>query len=331
MRVLFVGGTGNISSACARLALEKGIEITLFSRGLSSRASPPGARVIRGDIRDPRQAALALRGCEFDAVVDWVAYTPAHIKTDIDLFGGHTRQFVFISSASAYQKPPAHYLITEETPLSNPYWQYSRDKIACEVLLERAHQESGFPATMVRPSLTYGETWIPAAIGGHDYTLIDRMRRGKKIIVHGDGQSLWILTHNTDFAKGLVGLLGRPGTIGEHYHITSDEVLTWDRIYRAIAAAAGVEPDLIHIPSELINAFDSRIGAGLLGDKACSAVFDNSKIKRAVPEFKATVSFAEGIRKCLDWFEADSARKTVNEETNRLMDNIIDAYLKSWP
>jgi len=331
MRVLFIGGTGNISTACTKLALERGIDISLFNRGISPGEVPRGANLIRGDIRDERQAALALGRLEFDAVVEWVAYEPSHIEIDINLFRGRTRQYVFISTASAYQKPPGHYLITEETPLSNPFWQYSRDKIACEELLDRVHRESGFPATIVRPSLTYGETWIPAAIGGHDYTLIDRMKKGKEIIVHGDGQSLWTLTHNTDFAKGLVGLLGRAEATGERYHITSDEVLTWDRIYRAIGRAAGIEPDLAHIPSELIHAFDARIGAGLLGDKAYSAIFDNSKIKRAVAGFRATVSFDEGIRKCLDWFEADPARKTVNEASNRLMDRMIEAYGKAWP
>ncbi len=331
MRVLFIGGTGNISTACTRLALERGIEVSVFNRGRSPGNFPRGANLIRGDIRDEKEAGLALDKVEFDAVVDWVAYVPEHIETDIRLFRGRTRQYVFISTASAYQKPPDHYLVTEETPLSNPYWRYSRDKIACERLLDRAYREEGFPSTVVRPSLTYGETWIPAAIGGHDYTLIDRMKRGKKVIVHGDGESLWTLTHNSDFAKGLVGLLGCPAAIGEHYHITSDEVLTWDRIYRTIGLAAGVEPDLVHIPSELINAFDAGIGAGLLGDKAHSAVFDNSKIKRAVPGFEATVTFAEGIRRCLDWFEADAARRKVNESNSRLMDRMIEAYHRAWP
>ncbi len=331
MKVLFVGGTGNISTACTRLALERGIELTLFNRGVSRAGSSPRAMLIHGDIRDTQKARALLQGREFDTVVDWVAFEPAHVEADIALFRGRTRQYVFVSSASAYQKPPESHLITEDTPLSNPFWEYSREKIACERILDRAFLESGFPVTIVRPSLTYGETWIPAAIGGHDYTLIDRMKRGKDVIVHGDGQSLWVLTHNTDFAKGLVGLLGCEAAIGEHYHITSDEVLTWDRIYRTMGAAAGVEPRLVHIPSELIRAYDARIGDGLLGDKAYSAVFDNTRIKRAVPGFEASVSFTQGIRACLDWFDADPARKTIDGRINRLMDGIVEAYRKAWP
>jgi nucleoside-diphosphate-sugar epimerase len=331
MRVLFIGGTGNISTACTRLALERGDEIFLLNRGLSPGCQIEGARQIRADIRDAAQARAALKGRRFDAVVDWVAFSPEHIETDIALFRGNTGQYVFISSATVYRKPPPHYVVTESTPLGNPYWQYARDKIACEEILNRAIGEEGFPATIVRPSLTYGETWIPAAIGGHDYTLIDRMMKGGKVIVHGDGQSLWTMTHNSDFAKGLMGLLGNPATIGEHYHITSDEVLTWDAIYKTMGHAAGVDPALIHIPSELINAFDAKIGAGLLGDKAFSAVFDNSKIKDAVPGFRATVSFADGIRRCLEWFGKDEKRKIVSVENNRLMDRIVHAYLKAWP
>jgi nucleoside-diphosphate-sugar epimerase len=220
---------------------------------------------------------------------------------------------------------------TERTPLTNPFWQYARDKISCEERLWRARREEGFPATVVRPSLTYGETWVPCAVGGHDFTVVDRMRRGAGIIVHGDGQSLWTLTHNSDFAKGLVGLLGQRESIGEAYHITSDEVLTWDRTYQTIADAAGVRPELVHIPSEFIAAFDARAGGSLLGDKAYSVVFDNAKIKQAVPGFAATVSFAEGVRRSLEWFRAQPARQKVNHEANRLMDRIVTAYRSAWP
>ena len=326
MRVLFIGGTGNISTACARLALDRGIELSMFTRGRSTQPIPEGVDIIHGDIRDREQAAAALKNLDFDAVVNWVAYEPGHVETDITLFRGKTRQYIFISSASAYQKPPAHYLITEATPLTNPFWQYARDKIACEERLNRAYRDDGFPATIVRPSLTYGETWIPCAVGGHDYTVVDRMKQGKKIIVHGDGQSLWTMTHNTDFARGLIGLLGNPVSIGEHYHITSDEVLTWDRIYTTIGDAAGIKPDLIHIPSDFISLFDARTGASLLGDKSYSVVFDNTKIKRTASGFRATVSFAEGIRGSLAWFEADPGRKTVSEGANQMMDRIIQAY-----
>lgn len=330
MKALFIGGTGNISEACTRLALERGIELSLLTRGLSPRLPPEGARVIFGDIRDTRQAAALLKNEKFDAVVDWVAYKPEHVEADIALFNGRTRQYIFISSASAYQKPPAHYLINEATPLDNPFWQYARDKIACEQRLMLAFRAEGFPVTIVRPSLTFGKTWLPCAIGGHDYTLIDRMKKRKKIIVHGDGQSLWVMTHNTDFAKGLLGLLGKADALGEQYHITSDEVLTWDQIYRIIAHAAGVEPDLLHIPSDFIRLIDKRIGDGLMGDKAYSVVFDNSKIKKAVPGFEATVPFAEGVKSCLDWFESDDRRKTLNNQVNQVMDRIIERYEQAW-
>ena len=330
MKVLFIGGTGNISTACTRLAAEKGIEIFLFNRGRSESSLQGKAQFIQGDIRDLASAGDILKHHRFDVVVDWVAYTPDQIETDISLFAGRLRQYVFISSAAAYQKPPRHYLVTETTPLENLFWQYGRDKIACEERLDRAHRDEGFPVTIVRPSLTYGETWIPCAVGGHDYTVVDRMKRGKKIIVHGDGQSLWTVTHNSDFAKGLIGLLGNERAIGEKYHITSDEVLTWDRIYKTIGVAAGVEPDLIHVPSEVIAAFDARTGASLLGDKQYSLVYDNSKIKRAVPGFEATVSFAEGMRRSLAWFDADPRRRSVSNEANALMDRIVRAQLSAF-
>ena len=331
MRVLFIGGTGNISTACSSLALQKGIDLSLFVRGQTPRLFSGEARIISGDIRDSRQASAALENQEFDAVVDWVAYKPEHVDADIALFRGRIRQYVLISSASAYQKPPAHYLITESTDLSNPFWQYARDKIACEERLIRAFHEEGFPSTIVRPSLTYGDAWLPAAIGGHDYTIIDRMKKGKKIIVHGDGQSLWVMTHNSDFARGLLGLLGNPTAIGERYHITSDEVLTWDEIYRTMGQAAGVDPNLIHIPSDFIALFDPRIGAGLLGDKAYSVVFDNSKIKKAVPGFHATVSFADGMKRCLARFESEERRRNISEANNTIMDRIIARYQSALP
>jgi nucleoside-diphosphate-sugar epimerase len=331
MKVLFIGGTGNISTACARLALEKGIQLSLLVRGQSPRRFSGKAEFIHGDIRNRELAAATLKDREFDAVVDWVAYLPEHVEADIALFQGRTGHYVFISSATVYQKPPSHFVITESTPLSNPFWQYARDKLACEERLERAFRDEGFPATIVRPSHTYSETRIPSALGVRDYTIVDRMKRGKKIIVHGDGQSLWVMTHATDFAKALVGMLGKPESIGERYHITSDEVLTWDQIYSQIGCAAGFEADLIHIPSAYINLFDAEVGAGLLGDKAYSMVFDNSKIKRLVPEFRATITFAEGIRMSLAWFEADASRRTVNRDSDDLMDRIIQCYQRALP
>lgn len=325
MRVLFIGGTGIISTACTKLAAERGIDLTLLNRGRRAAHIPPGVRTIAEDIEE---AAGALEGERFDAVVDWVAFTPAHVERDIALFRGRTRQYIFISTENAYQKPPAHYLITESTPLVNPFLQYSRDKIACEDRLIRAYREEGFPVTIVRPSLTYGDTQIPLAVNawGKSYTQVHRMRSGKKVIVPGDGTSLWVVTHNSDFAKGLVGLLGHAQTIGHAFHITSDEVLTWDQIYRITAEAAGAEPKLAHIPSEFLAACVPDLRGSLLGDKAASVVFDNTKIRRFVPDFRATVPFAEGIRRTLAWFDADPARRSVDDEASALWDRIIEAY-----
>ncbi len=331
MKVLFVGGTGNISSASARLAIERGMDLTVLTRGRSALPPPAGATIVSVDVNDRPSMEHAIGNALYDVVVDWVAYTPDDVERDLALFRGRTAQYVFISSASAYQKPPVHYLITESTPLRNPYWAYSRQKIACEERLTAAYRDEAFPVTIVRPSFTYGETWIPCAIAGLGYTVIDRMRNGRPIIVHGDGQSLWTMTHNSDFAKGFVGLFGSIQAIGQPFHITSDEVLIWDQIYGAIGAAAGVTPRLVHIPSDFINACAPEIGAGLLGDKACSAVFDNSKIKRLVPGFRATVPFAIGIRQSVAWFDADPARRTVDEARNATMDRIIDRYEGAWP
>jgi nucleoside-diphosphate-sugar epimerase len=327
MRVLFTGGTGNISSACTRLAAERGHEVFVINRGKNPNAAvPEGVTVLTADMRDGRQVRQLLKPHRFDAVVDFHVFELDHLETSLELFGDKTSQYVMISTASAYQKPPSDYLITESTVLHNPYWLYSQKKIACELRLMQAYRERGFPATVVRPSYTYGETWIPAGVGGTDYTVVNRMRRGKEIIVHGDGQSLWTMTHNTDFARGLVGLLGNVQSIGQSYHITSDEVLTWDQVYRAIASAAGVTPKLIHIASEFIGAIVPEWGDFLLGDKACSMVFDNSKIKRAVPGFRATVPFAEGVRRSVKWFDADPKRQVVDRETDSLIDRIIAAY-----
>lgn len=320
MNVLFIGGTGIISSACSERALAQGMELYLLNRGESSRPVPDGAKVLRGDIRDPESVRRALGDLEFDAVVDWVAFTPEHIETDLALFTGRTRQYVFISSASAYQKPLGHLPITESTPLHNPFWGYSRDKIACEERLTRAYREDGFPVTIVRPSHTYDRTLLPMDGG---WTVVDRMRRGKPVIVHGDGTSLWTLTHHRDFAVGFVGLLGRPAVLGEAVQITGDEWLTWNQIFELVAGAAGVKPQLVHVPSETIAAFAPDWGAGLLGDKAHSVIFDNSKIKRLVPEFRATIPYARGVREVLAWYDADPARQVVDEGLDRLMDEII--------
>ena len=259
-------------------------------------------------------------------VVDWIAYTPDDIERALALYRGKTKQYVFISSASAYQKPPSHPIITESTPLVNPYWEYSRNKIACEERLMKAHRDEGFPVTIVRPSLTYDPNF-PIAIGGWGcYTLADRLKKGKPIIVHGDGSSLWVVTHAEDFGRGFIGLLGNMQAIGHAFHITSDEVLTWDQIYMTIADALGVEANIVHIASDFIAKVAPNLGPGLLGDKSWSVIFDNSKIKSFVPDFKAVIPFREGIRRTLAWFDADEKRRWVNEEVNAEMDRILAAY-----
>jgi len=261
-------------------------------------------------------------------VVDWIAYTPAHVERDLALFRRRTRQYIFISSASAYQKPPGYYLITESTPLANPFWQYSRDKIACEERLIKAYREEGFPVTIVRPSLTYGDTQVALAVNSwaKSYTVIDRMRRGKKVIVPGDGTSLWVITHNSDFAKGLVGLLGHRQALGEAFHITSDEVMCWDQFYRLTAEAAGAEAQLVHVPSDFLAACMPEKLGSLVGDKAVSVVFDNTKIKRFVPGYCATVPFSEGIRRTIAWFDADPARRQIDTDANARYDKLIEAW-----
>jgi nucleoside-diphosphate-sugar epimerase len=322
MKVLFIGGTGVISSACSELALERGVELYLLNRGQSVRPVPAGAKVLRGDIRDPASARKALGNLTFDAVVDWIVFTPDQLEADLELLRGRTQQYVFISSASAYQTPPASLPVTESTILDNPFWQYSRNKIACEERLLRAYREEKFPITIVRPSHTYDCTLVPMDGG---WTVVDRMRRGQPVIVHGDGTSLWTLTHHSDFARGLVGLLGHARAIGEAVHITSDEWLSWNQIFALIARAAGTEARIVHVPSDIIAAHDANWGAGLLGDKSHSMVFDNTKIKRLVPDFVCRIPFSRGAAEIVAWYDADPARRKVNEDFNRTCDRIIAA------
>jgi nucleoside-diphosphate-sugar epimerase len=330
MRVLFIGGTGFISTAVSRQAIAHGFELYLLNRGLRP-VQLPGSHSLTADIHHLEDVGTALQDLTFDVVVDWIAYTPDDIERDLALLRGRVKQFVFISSASAYQKPPAHYLISESTPLYNPYWEYSRNKIACEERLLRAYREEGFPVTIVRPSLTYDPNF-PIAIGGWGcYTLADRLTRGRPIIVHGDGSSLWVVTHAEDFGRGFLGLLGNPRALGHAFHITSDEVLTWDQIYRTIAEALGVEPRIVHIPSDFIAAAAPQMAGGLLGDKTWSAVFDNSKIKAFVPGYQATIPFREGIRRTLAWFAADAQRQRVDGAVNAEMDRILELYARVSP
>ncbi len=323
-KVLFIGGNGVISSACTPLAVERGVELTMLTRGSTThRPVPDGVRQLRADVRDPQSVRAALGDEEFDAVVDWVAFTPEHVAADVELFRGRTGQYVFISSASAYQTPPSRLPVTESTPLRNPFWEYSRNKIACEDLLVRAYREEGFPATVIRPSHTYDRTLVPLDGG---WTPVERMRQGKEIVIHGDGTSLWTLTHHTDFARGLVPLLGNPRTVGEAFHITGDDVLTWDQIARALAAAAGVEARIVHVPSDVLAAEDPELGAGLLGDKAHSMVFDTSKLRALVPDFATTVRFEQGAREIVDWYDADPARRVVDAGFDALSDRMVERF-----
>ncbi len=324
LRVLFIGGSGVISSACSRVAVESGIELFVLNRGRStSRPLPPGVTMLRADIREPGSVRDEIKDLEFDSVVDWVAFTSGQVQADIDLFGGRAGQYVFISSASAYQTPPARMPVTESTPLRNPFWQYARDKIACEALLVGAYRDRGFPATIVRPSHTYDQTSVPF---DGKWTVLGRMLAGKPVIVHGDGTSLWTLTHHDDFARAFVPLLGHPRTLGEAFHITSGDVLTWNQIALTLAAALGVTARLVHVPSDAIAAAEPDWGAGLLGDKAHSMVFDNTKLRCVVPGWHAVIPFEQGARQIVDWYLADPARQVTDAGLDAVMDKLAAAW-----
>ena len=322
--VLFLGGTGIISSACTQRAVEHGMEVSLLNRGHStSRPVPEGCQILVADLSDPDSVREAVGNREFDVVADFRAFTPSDVQSRLDVFGGRMGQYLFISSASAYQTPPGRLPIVESTPLRNPFWQYSRDKIACEDLLVRAYREGGLPVTIVRPSHTYDKTLVPFDGG---WTVVDRMRRGVPVVVHGDGTSLWTLTHATDFARAFVGLLGHPAAIGDSFHITSDEWLPWNEIFTIVGDAAGVEPRLVHIPSEDIATADPKWGAGLLGDKAHSMIFDNSKVRRLVPDYVAVVGFHQGAAEIMEWYDADPSRQVVNSAMDATMDQLVAAH-----
>lgn len=328
MKVLFIGGTGNISTAVSKLAVSLGMDLYLLNRGKTKQIIF-GAKTITCDISRISDLKKTLKDQQWDVVVNWIAYTVEDIKRDIELFHGKTKQYIFISSASAYQKPLSYPIITESTPLANPFWEYSRNKIACEDQLNQAYREKSFPVTIVRPSHTY-DTVIPVSVGSwDDYTIMDRMEKGKKIIVHGDGTSLWTLTHSEDFAKAFIGLLGHHQAIGQAFHITSDEILNWNQIYEIMASSIGVKANIIHIPSDFICKIDDSQTGNLLGDKAYSVIFDNSKIKTFVPGFTATIPFKEGFKKTLVWFNDNPEYKTINNKVNRMIDKIINAYEKN--
>jgi nucleoside-diphosphate-sugar epimerase len=324
LKVLFIGGTGVISAAAAQRAVAVGHRLSILNRCSETlHPAPEGAEVLQADMRDTASVRAALGNRTFDVVVDFVVFTADQVATDIELFTGRTGQYVFISSASAYQKPPARLPILESTPLRNPFWQYARDKIACEDLLVKAYREDGFPATIIRPSHTYDRTMI-ALTGG--WTDVARLRAGKPVVVHGDGTSVWTLTHSSDFAKALVGLLGLAQAVGDSFTITSDEYLPWNRIYEIFAEAAGAPaPQLVHVASDTIAAAAPELGPSLLGDKSHSMIFDNSKVKALVPEFICTVPLALGARQILSWFDANPDEQMVDEGLDATFDQLIAA------
>lgn len=321
MKVLFIGGTGVISFACSELCVERGLDLHLLNRGKSLRTPPDKAKTINADIRNIHAVKTILAKEKFDVVVDWIAYTEENVKNNFDLFRDKTDQYIFISSASVYN-PERTLPITEKTSLVNPYWAYSQAKINCEKFLMNKYREDNFPVTVCRPSHTYDKTKNPLRIG---YLPFYRMKNGKPIIIHDGGKSLWTLTHAKDFAKGFLGLLGNSETIGEAYHITSDEVLTWNQIAATLSKKAGYELRTSYIPSEFILKYDEEWGAGLLGDKANDAVFDNAKIKKIVPGFKAKISFEEGAEEIVEWY-SHKKNQIVNSELDSLMDKVIEDY-----
>lgn len=330
MKVLFIGGTGNISTWVSQLAIERGFDLYLLNRGTQD-VHIDGAKTLIADFKQIEQVKAAVEGHHFDIVVNWIAYHEADIERDIEVFSGNCGHYVFISTASVYQKPATQPIITESTPASNPYWTYSQNKIRCEERLMRAYRETAFPMTIVRPSHTYHNR-LPIGVGNWaSYVIPKRMLEGKPIIVHGDGTSLWTVTHCEDFAKGFVGLMGHPGSVGHIFHITSDFVLTWNQIYEQIGDALGVKPNIVHIASEFIAQIDPGAGAGLIGDKMWSSIFDNSKIKRLVPDYVASIPFHIGIRRALDWFQADAKRMEVSPQDDAEIDRILDAYLMRLP
>ncbi|SFE80525.1 Nucleoside-diphosphate-sugar epimerase [Paenibacillus algorifonticola] len=328
MKALFIGGTGTISSAITKQLVESGCELYLLNRGTRNADLPAGVHSIKADINNEAQVAELIADLSFDVVADFIAFKPEQLERDYRLFKGKTKQFMFISSASAYQTPFSDYRITEGTPLSNPYWEYSRNKIACEEYLTKQYREQGFPITIVRPSHTYDERSIPLGVHGNNgsWQVARRMLENKPVIIHGDGTSLWTMTHNSDFAKGFIGLMGNIHAIGESIHITSDESVTWNQIYEIIADALGVKLNAVHVASEFLAAsskYDFR--GGLLGDKANSVVFDNAKLKRLVPEFAATTRLDQGIKQTVAHILANPEHQKVDEEFDLWCDKVVNA------
>lgn len=328
MNVLFIGGTGIISTAITkRLAATDGVNLFLVNRGNRSSVIPENVTVINADINDEDFVREQLKDLSFDAVCDFIAFVPEHLERDFRLFNGKTKQFMYISSASAYQKPLSNYRITEGTPLANPYWEYSRNKIACEDFLMKMYRENGFPVTIIRPSHTYDERSVPLGVHGKkgSWQIVKRMIEGKPVIVHGDGTSLWTMTHNSDFAKAFAGLVGNAHAIGEAFQITSDETLTWNQIYKAIADALGVELKPYYVSSDFLAAVsDYDLCGSLTGDKANSVVFDNSKLKRAVPDYVPTVRFDQGVKRTIDYVLAHKECQVEDPEFDAWCDKVIE-------
>ena len=331
---LFIGGTGTISMAITRsLANNEGWHLTLLNRGNRKSDIPDGVDVINVDINDEEAAAKVLDGKSFDTVCDFIGFVPSQLERDYRLFKGKVKQFMYISSASAYGKPVADYRITEGTALANPYWEYSRNKIACEDFLMKKFREEGFPVTIIRPSHTYDERSIPMGVHGSkgSFQVIKRMMEGKPVIVHGDGTSLWTMTFNEDFAKGFIGLMGNPHTIGEAFQITNDESLTWNQIFKTIADALNVEYKPYYVSSYFLAKVGRKydLEGGLIGDKANSVVFDNTKLKKAVPGFAPSIRFEEGVRRCLDYILSHPECQVEDPEFDEWCDNIIEALNKA--
>ena len=330
MTILLIGGTGTISTEITKRCAALGWDVALLNRGKQNGRLPDDIRVrfLQADINDESSAAALLKDLHFDVVANFINYTPAQVERDIRLFKGKTGQYIFISSASAYQKPPAHYYITESTPLVNPYWEYSRQKIACEDVLIKAYRENAFPITIVRPSHTYDVFSLPVGLHGANgsWQVIRRILEKRPILVQGDGSSLWTLTHSRDFAKGFTGLMGNIHAIGEAVHITSDESLTWNQIYMAIGNALGVEPILHHVATDYICKRDPSYIGPLLGDKAVTVVFDNSKIKRLVPEFICTTRFEQGARESIEWMETHPEAQNADPDFDAWCDRVIKAH-----
>lgn len=333
MKALFIGGTGTISMAITKqLAENLDWELYLLNRGSRNDNVPANVKLLSVDINDEAAVLEILGDLQFDTVCDFIGFVPAQLERDYRLFKDRTKQFMYISSASAYQKPLGDYRITESTPLANPYWEYSRNKIACEEYLMKMYRENGFPITIIRPSHTYDERSIPMGAHGNNgsWQVAKRMLEGKPVIVHGDGTSIWTMTHNSDFAKGFIGLMGNIHAIGEAYHITTDEGLTWNQIYKIVADALGVEFKPYYVPSDFLQAVSNYdFEGGLIGDKANTVVFDNSKLKRAVPGFCATVRMDQGIKKTVEYVLAHEEYHVPDEEFDAWCDRVIAALEKA--